>query len=136
MTAPLAPSSPPTASDGRAVARLHEVEFGTARPIDGYGSGFFRVGGERIEGAVIVTATSAKSWGGYDDLAPLLAMVDSIDVLFIGTGRTIAHLPASFRTRIEAAGIGVEAMDSPAAARTYNVLLSEGRRIAAALLPV
>ena len=118
------------------MAHLREVEFGTVRPIDGYGPGFFRVGGERLDGAVTVTATGAKGWGGYDDLVPLLALAGGIDVLFIGTGRTIAHLPATFRTRIEAAGIGVEAMDSPAAARTYNVLLSEGRRIAAALLPV
>ena len=39
-------------------------------------------------------------------------------------------------TRLEDAGIGVETMNSPAACRTYNVLLSEGRRVAVALLPV
>jgi len=57
-------------------------------------------------------------------------------VIFIGTGAEIAHLPADFRTLFDEAGIGVEPMASPAACRTYNVLLSEGRRIAAALLPV
>jgi uncharacterized protein len=59
-----------------------------------------------------------------------------IDVLLVGTGAEIAHLPADFRAALEAAGIGVETMNSPAAARTYNVLLGEGRRIAACLLPV
>ena len=118
------------------MAHLHAVEFGAARPIDGYGAGFFRVGGERLEGAVIVTATGATPWGGYDDLAPLLAMAKGIDVLFIGTGRSIARLPEAFRARLEATGIGLEAMDSPAAARTYNVLLAEGRRVALAALPV
>ena len=44
--------------------------------------------------------------------------------------------PAAFRSALEDAGIGVEVMNSPAACRTYNVLLSEGRRIAVALLPV
>jgi uncharacterized protein len=118
------------------MARLTEVSFGTARPVDGYGPGFWRVGGEVLHGAVLVTATGVQGWGGYDDTAPLLALRDEIDVLFIGTGRMIAHLPGPFRAELEAAGMGIEAMDSPAAARTYNVLLSEGRRIAAALLPV
>ncbi len=118
------------------MARLTEVSFGTARPVDGYGPGFWRVGGEVLRGAVLVTATGARTWGGYADTAPLLALRDGIDVLFVGTGRLIAHLPGAFRSGLEAAGVGVEAMDSPAAARTYNVLLSEGRRVAAALLAV
>ncbi|MDO7705618.1 MAG: Mth938-like domain-containing protein, partial [Loktanella sp.] len=51
-------------------------------------------------------------------------------------GAEIAHLPANFREVFDEAGIGVEPMSSPAACRSYNVLLSEGRRIAAALIPV
>jgi len=51
-------------------------------------------------------------------------------------GPAIAPLPRPFREALEEAGIGVEPMSSPAACRTYNVLLGEGRRIAAALLPV
>lgn len=65
-----------------------------------------------------------------------MALAGQIDVLFIGTGADIAHLPAALRQNLEEAGLGVEAMATPAAARTYNVLLSEGRRIAAALSPV
>jgi uncharacterized protein len=57
-------------------------------------------------------------------------------VLFVGTGAEIAHVPPAFRAALEAAGPGVEAMASPAACRTYNVLLSEGRRVGLALLPV
>ena len=48
----------------------------------------------------------------------------------------IAPVPAAFRSAIEAAGPGVETMASPTACRTYNVLLSEGRRVGLALLPV
>ena len=59
-----------------------------------------------------------------------------MDVLFLGTGAEIAHLPAACRTVLDEAGIGVEVMSSPSAARTYNVLLSEGRRIALAMMPV
>lgn len=57
-------------------------------------------------------------------------------MLFLGTGAETRHPPAALRQRLEAAGVGVEAMNSPAACRTYNVLLSEGRRVAVALLPV
>ena len=57
-------------------------------------------------------------------------------MIFIGTGAEIAHIPAGLRSRSEDAGMGVETMSSPAACRTYNVLLSEGRRVAAAVLPV
>lgn len=116
--------------------RLTEVSFGQARPVDGYGPGFFRVAGTVLHGPVLVTATGAGPWGGYDDLAALMALAGQVDVLLVGTGKVIAHLPDNLRNPLEAAGIGVEAMDSPAAARTYNVLLAEARRVAAALLPV
>ena len=56
--------------------------------------------------------------------------------ILVGTGANIAHIPAEFRTALETAGIGVEIMNSPTACRTYNILLSEGRRIGLALLPV
>jgi len=56
--------------------------------------------------------------------------------VFLGMGAEIAHAPAGFRAQIEAAGMGLEVMASPAACRTYNVLLSEGRRVALAALPV
>ncbi|MCA1777145.1 MAG: Mth938-like domain-containing protein [Paracoccaceae bacterium] len=116
--------------------RLNEVSYTDAKPIDGYGPGFFRIGGEVIEGPVIVAPSGTQSWGGYDDLDPLTALADQIDVLFVGTGAEIAHVPAQMRETLEAEGLGVETMASPAACRTYNVLLSEGRRVALALLPV
>lgn len=116
--------------------RLTEIAFGQARPIDGYGPGFFRVGGEVLTGAVLVTTQGARLWGGFVDHAPLVALGGTVDVLLLGTGAATAHPPADLCAALETAGIGVEAMSSPAAARTYNILLSEGRRIAAALLPV
>ncbi|MCA3507150.1 MAG: Mth938-like domain-containing protein [Rhodobacter sp.] len=116
--------------------RLTEITYSEAQPIDGYGPGFFRVGGRVMQGAVLVSPWSSQGWGGLDDAATPLALADRIDVLFVGTGAEIAHLPAGFRRILEEAGIGVEVMNSPAACRTYNVLLSEGRLIAVALLPV
>ena len=116
--------------------RLNEVSFGDAVPVDGYGPGFFRVGGAVHEGGLLVWEAGKSDWGGYDDVASLLTLVDEIDVLFVGTGAETAHVPADVRAALEEAGLGVEAMNTPSACRTYNVLLSEGRRVALAALPV
>lgn len=116
--------------------RLTEVTYRNASPIDGYGPGFFRVGGKAVTGAVLISPAGLASWSGFEDLGPVLAAVGNIDVLFVGTGAEIAPLPKTFRETLEAEGLGVETMATPPACRTYNVLLSEGRRIGAALLPV
>lgn len=116
--------------------RLNEVSYSDAQPVDGYGEGFFRIGGEIYKSAALTSVKGTRPWGGYEDQAALLALAGEIDVLFIGTGAEIAHIPAALRKALEDAGIGVEVMNSPAACRTYNVLLSEGRRIALAVLPV
>ncbi len=116
--------------------RLNEVEYTDATPVDGYGPGFFRIGGNRYEGSVLTGPAGTGPWGGFNDSKPLLALIAQIDVLFVGTGQEIANIPAALRSELEGAGIGVEVMNSPAACRTYNVLLSEGRRVALALLPV
>ena len=115
--------------------RLNEIRFSDAVPIDGYGPGFFRIGGTVLRGPVVILPSGVAAWAGFDDPAPLIAAEGSIDVLFVGTGAEIAHLPVAFREALEAAGLGVEAMASPAACRTYNVLLSEGRRVGLALMP-
>lgn len=116
--------------------QMHEIPFDGATPVDGYGPGFFRVAKQVIEGPVLVTVTSARSWGGYDDTEPLLALAGEVDVIFVGTGAETAHLPAALRDTLHEAGVGLEAMASPAACRSYNVLLSEGLRVALAALPV
>lgn len=116
--------------------QMSEITYKDAVPIDGYGPGFFRVAGQVIEGPALVTLTRAISWGGVEDVAALEALAGDVDVIFLGMGAEIAHAPAGLRQALEAAGLGVEVMASPAACRTYNVLASEGRRVAAALIPV
>ena len=116
--------------------RLNEITYSDAKPIESYGPGFFRIGGELFQGAILCSGDGVTPWGGYDDATTLLALAGSIDVLFVGTGSEIAHIPSDLRAALEEAGIGVEVMNSPSACRTYNILLSEGRRIAAALVPV
>jgi uncharacterized protein len=115
--------------------QLNEIDFGAAQPIEGYGPDFYRLGGTVHPAPVVFTAGHALPWRGYDDMEPLLSLAGHVDVLFIGTGPEIAPLPADLRRTLEDAGLAVEIMASAPACRTYNVLLSEGRRIAAALLP-
>lgn len=116
--------------------RLNEITYTGAVPIDGYGPGYFRIGGARVDGAVTVLPSGVAAWEGYAELGGLLGAADDIDVLFVGTGAEIAPVPAAFRAALEEAGVGVEVMATPPACRTYNVLLSEGRRIGLAILPV
>ena len=116
--------------------RLTEISYGSAMPVEGYGSGFFRINGQILRGPVLITPWDAGQWGGLSDTAAPLSLVGRIDVLLLGMGADVGHPPPEFRAALEAADIGVEPMASPAACRTYNVLLSEGRRIALAALPV
>lgn len=116
--------------------QISEVHYEDAVPIDGYGPGFFRVNGEVIHGGAIITATGARRWGGYDDVEAVLALGDQVDFILMGTGETMAPVNKAFRDALEAAGIGVEPMASASACRTYNVLVSEGRRVAAVVLPL
>ena len=115
---------------------MEPSEFHGAVPVDGYGPGFFRVGGKVSHGALIVAGYGPRSWGGLDDLAGLLALAGQVDVLFLGLGPDMAPTPPGLAARLSAAGIMVEPMSTPSAARSYNVTLSEGRRVACALLPV
>jgi len=114
---------------------LSETDFGAAKPIEGYGPDFFRLGGTVYPAPVLFAPGIQKAWRGYDDIAPLLDLAEQFDVVLIGTGAAIAPIPAVLRDTLESAGLGVEIMASATACRTYNVLLSEGRRIAVALLP-
>ena len=116
--------------------QLSEITFETGRPVDGYGPNFFRVAGEVVEGKLAILPQSCGSWAGFDDPSPFVEVAKDLDVVFVGTGAQIAHIPPNFRAALEAAGLGVEIMNSPTACRPYNILLSEGRRIGLALIPV
>ena len=69
-------------------------------------------------------------------LARLVAEAAAIDILLIGTGDAMTPLPRGIREALEAAGLFPELMSTGAAVRTYNVLLSEERAVAAALVAV
>jgi len=69
-------------------------------------------------------------------LAPVLteAAAGNVDLLLLGCGARMAMVPAALRQQLRDAGVVIEAMDTGAACRTYNVLMADGRRVAAALI--
>ena len=78
------------------------------------------------------------SWEEADlaGLDPVINAAPKIEVLLIGCGPELLWVPDDIRAGLRAAGIVVDGMDTGAACRTYNVLLSEERRVAAALIAV
>lgn len=117
--------------------RIAEVDYSGGVPVDGYGPGFFRLGDIRHDGGLLVLPqTGIAAWGGVADLAPLLDRAIEFDVVFVGMGDEIAALPAAATQAFAKASLGVEAMATPAACRSYNMLLAEGRRVALAAIPV
>jgi uncharacterized protein len=109
--------------------------------VRGFTATAFLIGGAAFR-AVLLTPETAAHWDppalaalGMADVAPLLALDRPPEFLILGTGPATAFPPRAFVAELEARGIGVEAMDSRAAARTWGLLRGEGRWIAAALMP-
>ena len=115
---------------------VNEVKFFDVIPIDSYGPGFFRVEGKIFKSGIVCSSFGISSWGGYEDFSDLKKLENKIDVIFIGTGHEICYVPENFNKAAEKIGLNLEIMSTPSACRTYNVLLSEGRRIAIAALPI
>ena len=113
-----------------------------APSIDAYGGGGFRLSGERREGSVLILQDEARSWPVRslaeltpEALAPVLeAGRAEVEFLLLGVGPVNALPPRAVREALQKAGIGLEFMDTAAAAKLYNVLTAEGRRLAAALI--
>lgn len=111
-----------------------DADFGGSLAIDSYGPGFFRVNGIVRRGDILINANTITLWRGLDDIQPLVDLAGVVDVLFVGMGPEMAYLPKAMSQKLLPMGIMCEPMTTPSAARTYNVLLSEGRRVAAALI--
>jgi len=113
--------------------------------IEGYGNGGFRIGGTAFAGSQLVFRDRSEPWPvsaiGEITEETLGAVFQAgeagqVELLLLGCGRRLAPVPPGVRARLKAAGIGIEPMDTGAACRTYNVLMAEGRLLAAALIAV
>jgi uncharacterized protein len=112
--------------------------------IDAFGPGGFRVAGEWRAGSLMIVEDVAQAWDMASPaaltpaaLAPVLAAGPALtEFLLLGMGAVNAMPPRAVRDALAAAGLGLEFMDTPQAAKLYNVLTSEGRRLACALIAV
>jgi len=109
--------------------------------VEGYGPGRFRISGEVFEHSVLVFPERTIPWSvtSFAELTPecfteLHAVAQDIEILLLGCGERMALVPQSLRAPLRAEGIVIEPMDTGAAARTFNLLLSEDRKVAAALI--
>jgi uncharacterized protein len=109
--------------------------------IDSYGPGGFHVSGAGYEGPILVFPEATVAWPVTNiaevTLETLRPVVEhgGIRILLLGCGRRMELVSARLRQDLRSAGIVLDAMDTGAACRTYNILLSEDRPVAAALLP-
>lgn len=112
--------------------------------IQSYGDGGFRISGTRHEGSVWILPEQTIVWpvnalvdADPESLKELIALsAQHVRILLIGTGKSMLPLPSSWRAMAREANVSIEGMDTGAAARTYNVLLTEEREVAAALIAV
>ena len=119
--------------------KLHASRPSGVNTITGYGEGYVMVNGERRESSVIVLPDRIEEWAvkRFDDLSTedfsFLKNLQA-EIVLLGTGPKQRFPHPRLTAELAKAGIGLEVMDLQAACRTYNILVAEERKVAAALL--
>jgi len=118
----------------------HQPHYPGRAAIEAYGAGGFRFAGMSHKGSILALPSGIWAWAAAtpadiseQNLERVLAE-PAIDLLVVGTGRDVAVLAPALRGRLKQRGLAVEVLPTASAASTYNILLAENRRVAAALL--
>ena len=117
---------------------------GNKNYIDDYGNGSFTICGQSYEGPLIVSPDNILPWSignadaiSKDDIELILSSIPLIEYLLIGSGASIPMLPKEVADiLLQHGGVYFDFMETGAACRTYNVLMSEDRIVGAALIPI
>jgi len=111
--------------------------------VDAYGNGGFRFAEMSHRGSLLCLPSGIWAWhvsaaGEIDEssLQPVFVEADKLDLLVVGSGSTLWQMPETMRRRLRELRVGLDIMLTSTAVRTYNILLAERRRIAAALIAV
>ena len=121
---------------------IRDAHFPGRAPVDTYGNGGFRFAGMSHKGSLLCLPSGIYGWSAEsvaDFTKGSFAQVfeeDELELLLIGTGADLLPLPERLKGQFSKAGIRADCMSTGAAARTFNVLLAEGRAVGAALLSV
>jgi uncharacterized protein len=123
--------------------RIYEGFVPGRFPIDAYGNGGFRFADMSHRGSILALPSGIRAWPvaspgelSIESLAPVFAESDVLDLLLLGTGLDVVPVSEALRTRFREVGIGLDVMQTGAAARTYNILLAEDRKVGAAMIAV
>lgn len=122
---------------------MQPARFPGRAPIDAYGNGGFRFADMSHRGSILALPSGIEAWAATSaaeidpaSLARILDEAAAIEILLIGTGAEMQLLSREARAALSAANLEPELMATGAAVRTFNVLLSEERAVAAALIAV
>ena len=122
---------------------ISPVEFEGRNIIQSYGNGKFQINDKQYDHSVLVLPDQIIPWSPIDinnlivdDFKKVLTVGSMVELLLLGCGKTTWFLPLPLRDELKEKGLVLEPMDTGAACRTFNVLLGEDRRIAAALMLV
>jgi uncharacterized protein len=111
--------------------------------IEAFGNGGFRFGSMSHQGSLLILPSGMRAWEPtkinemkISNFDPIFAEKSSIDMLLIGTGANMEFLPKVVTAELRAQGLNFDAMTTSSAIHVYNVVLNEGRRVAAAFISV
>lgn len=120
--------------------KLHQDAAGGLNTVTAYGPGWVEINRQRHEGPVLLAPEGeVRTWevASFDALAPehfARLLEQGPEIVLLGTGRVQRFPHPRLTAALQAARVGVDAMTTQAACRTYNILMAEGRRVLAALL--
>ncbi len=128
---------------GQKGIEIREAHFPGRAPIDAYGNGGFRFADMSHKGSLLCLPSGIYGWDVVtpNDLTTssfekLFAEADDIEILLVGSGLDLMPLNSNLRAKLRKLNISADPMATGAAVRTYNVLVAEGRAVAAAFLAV
>lgn len=122
---------------------IRPAHFPGRAPIDAYGNGGFRFADMSHRGSLLCLPSGIHGWDAIrdakltvEDFVKVLEQAADIEFLLIGMGDSMRVVPKELKAALKDAGISVDPMSTGAAVRTYNIMLSESRAVAAALIAV
>ncbi len=113
------------------------------QPVDSFGNGGFRFGGMSHQGSILILPSGMRAWAvtslqtcSPGDFAEVIRERNDIDMLLIGSGTVMDVLPVAAQQHFAEYNMAYDVMTTSAAIHIYNIVLAEGRRVAAGFVNV
>ncbi len=122
--------------------KLHQDQSGALNTVTAYGAGYIEINATRHPGSLKLTPQGeVRPWSvgaidQFDEAAVSELLLEKPEIILLGTGSTQLFPVAATLAELYRSRTGFEVMSTPAACRTYNILMAEGRQVLAALMPL